>query len=281
MDKSKYLSLLVTMLWTASAHAAPVDLKPTAGRGSVTCTLPATKAHEVFVVAVDRTSVRNAQFNARIVDAIGNVLSKPGVRAIMWAFGGSRYALPSVIADITTPAVAKERQSIGWLVNTALSPSGAPGTATACIAEKAEELRASFLSKLKSEVEKLDDGTTGASPIVLAIDQGVAPFATETRAVKVQILVISDGLEYGGSKDSVSFYPLEGRFLSPNDAVSKTSRIGSAWKDVRVTMAGLGVTPSQDVATVSALVEIWKAIITARQGIVGELTTSTPQRLID
>lgn len=276
-------SLGVLVFTVAMAQAAPPTPAKISSTGTdVLCTVPANKVQQVFVVVVDRTSIRDDLFNRKLLEAVGGVVAKPSTRLVLWRFGGVP-ALPSLVADVTTPAAQVERRrSIDWLVDAALKPSGAGDASQKCLADKAETLRSGYLERLKLELGYYDASVDGISPVVLAVSQAVAPFGVEAKSGTLRVLLASDGLEFGG-KDAnrPSFYPVDGRYPTPAEAVAKTGRYGGQWTGVQLSIAGLGVIGSPDIIGVTSLMDIWKAIISSRGAVAGELTTSVPQRLAD
>jgi len=272
---------VLTMLAVHTTESIANEAASTApGRESV-CVAPAVKPDLVLITVVDRTQVRLAAFNARLLDVVSQAAMRPRTRLVTWAFGGSR-PMPALVADLTTPALLPKRShSISSLIETAMKPSGADDDLQKCVAAMAGNVRNQYIEQLKQELAHFDGGKDGSSPITLAISEAVAPFSAEAKAGQLRILVITDGYEHSGRESSrVSFYPsIDGRYPSPEEAVAKTGVFPGSWQGARLTMSGIGMAADPDVAAVAALVRIWSAIAIARGAVVDQLTLSVPQRL--
>lgn len=237
----------------------------------------------VMAVLVDDTQERTDSFKQKVVEAVAAVARKPRVRLVLWRFGGVK-ALPALLADVNTLSTSSRKQDLNWLVRVATRPEGSDDADRACTEGKAEEVRNTFLGRLKVALDVYDGSEEGASPVVLAVDQAVAPFVQGQPAVLLKVLLVSDGLEHGGKGSVLSFYPVNNQYPPAAEALAKVASLykGSTWRGAQISIAGIGVTRTSDPAGVGALVDIWKAIITtARSGSVGELSTSVPQRLAE
>ncbi len=233
---------------------------------------------QVLAVILDDTQERTEAFRQKVVDTVAEAARRPRLRLVLWRFGGVR-PLPDLLADVTTLSPRPNgKQDLEWLARVATRPSGSDEAERACAAAKADELRSTFLAKLKAALAVYDSSDDSASPIVLAVDQAVAPFVLGQPEVPIKLLLVSDGLEHS---KALSYYPVNNLYLSAAEAVSKTASLYRGTWRAQVNMAGIGVTRASDPAAVGALVDIWKALITARGGSVGELSTSVPQRLAD
>jgi hypothetical protein len=238
------------------------------------CVTTKTKVSKVLVVLVDKTAPRTPEFSRRIVAAVSRA-SVPGTRVVIWGFGGV-HGLPSIEFDGILPLYVGEPVSATSIIKAALSPAGASDTFRACLEERERSVRSEMEAKLAAELRKLDTSLAGSSPVLYTIQLAIAAFRPDTN-VPMTVLVVSDGLEH--TSKGLSFYPIDGRHPTPAEAVAKASVYSYSWKGVKVSLAGLGAGPGADASTVSALTDIWSAIVRAKDGQVGEITPSVPQRL--
>lgn len=253
----------------AVAAACPAQAPPSAG-------MPYT---QVMALVLDDTQERTARFRQEAVDLLGPLLRQPGIRIVVSRFGGQR-SLPSIVADFVTPAAPPpQRQDLQWIARVATRPSGADEAERACAATRTDAARAAFLGTLKAAMAVYDGADDGASPVILAVDQAVAPFVQVQPELPVSVLVISDALEH---TKGLSLYPVNGQYPAPAEVIAKAASLyRGSWRGVRISFAGLGLTRTADPLAVGALTDIWRALIAARGGTLGELSTSVPLRLAE
>lgn len=253
----------------ALAAACPPEAPPPAG----------TPYTQVMALVLDDTQERTARFRQEAVELVGPLLRKPGIRIVVSRFGGLR-SLPSIVADFVTPAApSPQRQDMRWIARVATRPSGAEEAERACAATRADAARTAFLGTLKAALVVYDGADYGASPIILAVDQAVAPFVQGQPEVPVSVLVVSDAFEH---TKGLSLYQVNGQFPAPAEVIAKAALLyRGSWRGVRISFAGLGVTRTADPLAVGVLTDIWRALIAARGGTLGELSTSVPLRLAE
>ena len=100
---------------------------------------------------------------------------------------------------------------------------------------------------------------------------------TEAARGVVDVVVVTDGYEHAAE---ASFYPINGRYPQLEDALARTESMVGTLRGARVSVGGVGVVnDSVDTAGVSALTEIWRAILLHRGAIPVQITTGPPQRL--
>lgn len=227
----------------------------------------------VLIVISDRSAVRDESFNVGIVASATEAI-QPGTRVLLWRFGGVQ-PLPQLVTD-TTLAFKARRSDLEGLVTTMFQKPGEADELHTCVLGQIKAKRDAFVATLRTELSIFDDSANGASPIVLAIGLALGPFSREAAEGRVSVLILTDGIEHS---TGATFYPKDGRYPTPAEAVNRTKGIPGSWKGARIFVSGLGVTSSPDIVGVSSLIAIWREIIQLRGAVPVELSTSIPVRL--
>jgi hypothetical protein len=234
--------------------------------------LLADHATEVLVLIVDRTHVRSNSFNERMLDAVANAV-RPGVRVLAFSFGGEgARALPEKAFELMFPIATKAKPTLEGLARAAMAPY-TPGAADACEREEFNKIRPLLLGLVQRELVIYDGSPKAHSPVLLALNTALTPLIRQRNGLRINAVVISDMLEH---TPALSLYatPMPTR----EAAVQKANQLFPAdWRGVHFYISGMGNTPTGDAATVTALSQIWNAIILSRHAIPVELSPSVPQ----
>lgn len=272
MNASSVIAALVALYLGGTAAAASTSAECRSGDGVISA--PASPA--VVVVVVDRTAARSSSFNAGVETAIAAAI-RPNTRAVLWRFAGRAQPLPQLVLDTVTPALpATDIVDINVLARRMVNAPGHEERLQGCILARVQELRATFLSALRAELDTFDDSSGASSPILLALGQAVQPVAVQAAQGMVDVVMVTDGYEHA----EASFYPVHGRYLTPNEGLAKTKALSPNLRGARVSIAGIGVVNEPvDTAGVTALTGLWRAILLARGATPVQITTGPPQQL--
>ncbi len=236
--------------------------------------------HEVVLVLVDRTQVRNRSTLVSLLSSL-EFVERPRTRLVLWRFGGAGAdALPQLVSDVQLPD-APARKS-GLQLDALLKPKGASAKYDSCVQAFATSQKTAWRRSLEATVSvAASTAEVGSdqhfSPILLAMNTAISAFSKEGAAGRLTVVVLTDGLEH---TRTLSFYDSSGPPVGAKSLAEKAMMLHpSIWKGVRIHMSGVGVTEKGESESVARLSAIWREIIASRGAVAVELTPSVPQLL--